>query len=100
MAPNISAPTGVLHETDEEISFQHQEVKNNKDGYKLRLVWRNIILFAYLHAASIYGFYLMFTSAKLLTSGWGKFRLFELQFNRRIERNFPNLKLMIMTKIT
>ncbi|KAF5302715.1 hypothetical protein FQR65_LT08457 [Abscondita terminalis] len=80
MAPNISAPTGVLHETDEEITttVQHISQETKKpDEYKLRLVWRNIFLFAYLHALALYGFYLMFTSAKILTSLWG-FVLYQL----------------------
>ncbi|KAJ8928062.1 hypothetical protein NQ314_019409 [Rhamnusium bicolor] len=69
MAPNISMPTGVLHEHDDEVraNFIPPEVVKPSDR-KLELVWRNIILFAYLHLIGLYGFYLMFTSAKLATS--------------------------------
>lgn len=73
MAPNISIPTGVLHETDEEISALEipQEVVKPEER-KVELVWRNIILFAYLHAAALYGLWLMFTSARIWTSLLGK----------------------------
>jgi stearoyl-CoA desaturase (delta-9 desaturase) len=74
MAPNISFPTGVLHETDDEISAIDTPAEVTKpDDRKLKLVWRNIILFAYLHLAALYGLWLMFTSAKLATSAYGKF---------------------------
>lgn len=78
MAPNISAPTGVLMETDEEVPMVPHipEVKKSQDR-KLHLVWRNIILFAYLHIASVYGFILMFTSARIYTTLWG-FLLYQL----------------------
>ncbi|KAL1123029.1 hypothetical protein AAG570_002117 [Ranatra chinensis] len=34
------------------------------------VVWRNVIMFGYLHLAAVYGMYLALTSAKLLTSAW------------------------------
>lgn len=39
----------------------------------LQIVWRNVLVFIYLHAAAIYGFYLCFTAAKLATLAWGEF---------------------------
>jgi len=88
MAPNATTPTqppsnkeeqivkqaqitGVLNEEDAESS----EFINLKDVSKLKhaekreykLVWRNIILFAYMHVAAIYGGFLMLTSAKWAT---------------------------------
>lgn len=78
MAPNSSAPTGVLLETDEEVpTMPHISEVKQPEKYKLRLVWRNIILFAYLHIAALYGFVLMFTSARIYTSLWG-FLLYQL----------------------
>lgn len=76
MAPNVSMPTGVLHETDEDINVESlpQKPKEQNDR-KVQLVWRNIILFAYLHLAAVYGLYLLFTSAKLLTVVFGKLNL-------------------------
>lgn len=73
MAPNICYPTGVLHETDEDLALDAVPAPPTKpDDRKLELVWRNIILFAYLHLAALYGVWLMFTSAKLATSVLGK----------------------------
>lgn len=68
MAPNVSLPTGVLHECDDEVSTHviAEEFEKPSDR-KLQLVWRNIILFIYLHIVAVYGFYLCFTSAKWLT---------------------------------
>lgn len=37
------------------------------------IVWRNVILFAYLHLAGLYGALLMFTSAKIATTIFGMF---------------------------
>lgn len=81
MAPNItSAPTGVLFENDPDLgddsSFQPEQVKtqtsssSKEDTYRLRIVWRNVILFVYLHMAALYGAWLMITSAKIQTSIW------------------------------
>lgn len=78
MAPNISTPTGVLFEDDnvetlgipEVESFEgHPKSVPNKD-YKLKIVWRNVILFIYLHAAALYGAYLMLFSASWPTVIW------------------------------
>lgn len=74
MAPNISVATGVLHEHDEEViatDVPKEVVEPEKR--KPQLVWRNIILFVYLHLAALYGIYLMFTSARIYTSLFGKF---------------------------
>lgn len=71
MAPcQDNDPTGVLNENDLEV-----DTKNVDYGIKPRrynYVWRNIILYVYLHVVSIYGIYLVFTSAKLLTTIQGK----------------------------
>jgi len=82
MAPNISnvsVPTGVLHETDDEVSPVHTPASVNEKQEKrpLQLVWRNIILFVYLHLGAVYGLYLMFVSARIYTSIWG-FALYQL----------------------
>lgn len=79
MAPNItSAPTGVLHEEDEEIidTIGNDSKKLSSqvpEKRELKLVWRNILLFIYLHVAAVWGMYLMLTSAKLATVAFGKF---------------------------
>jgi len=67
MSPNASKETGVLHETDDEVFAQNHPVEQKPENRKIQLVWRNIILFAYLHIASLYGAYLMFASASVYT---------------------------------
>ncbi|CAH1957824.1 unnamed protein product [Acanthoscelides obtectus] len=69
MAPKTSIPTGVLHEQDDEVILNQipPEVVKPSER-KVELVWRNIILFGYLHLVAVYGLYRMFTSAKLYTS--------------------------------
>jgi len=74
MAPNLSAtaPTGVLFEDDsltsqQEIMPPKEATKPLRKGSK-KIVWRNVLLFIYLHIAAFYGAWLALTSAKLLTS--------------------------------
>lgn len=70
MAPNVvSMATGVLHENDDEISASIIPPEVSKpQPRKIELVWRNIIIFIFLHAVALYGVYYMFTSAKLATT--------------------------------
>lgn len=79
MAPNVSLPTGVLHECDDDISTRviAEEVQKPTER-KLELVWRNIILFIYLHMVGLYGLYLCFTSAKWRTVIFGEYKDFHL----------------------
>ncbi|XP_069688717.1 acyl-CoA Delta-9 desaturase-like [Periplaneta americana] len=77
MAPNItSSPTGVLFEDDtiETVTLPTIETKTDDskpaEKYKRKIVWRNVILFVYLHMAALYGAYLMLTSCKLITAIW------------------------------
>lgn len=82
MTPNITASTtGPLYEEDltkldtKEVQARSNE-NNGPEKRKIQPVWRNIILFAYLHIAALYGVYLCFTSAKLYTTLFGKFHLY------------------------
>lgn len=52
-------------------SSQSQDVSNDKEP-PMQIVWRNVLIFIYLHAAALYGFYLCFTAAKAATLGWCK----------------------------
>lgn len=65
---DISA-SGVLNENDEVVDevVKQSSVTPHTGRRKVKLVWRNIILFAYLHAAAVYGFWLMLTSAQWKT---------------------------------
>lgn len=84
MAPNISTPTGVLFEGDsvdnvaipEVESFEGHPKSSSAKDIKIKIVWRNVILFAYLHAAALYGAYLMLFSASWPTVIWGKLFVF------------------------
>ncbi|XP_012276446.1 acyl-CoA Delta(11) desaturase isoform X1 [Orussus abietinus] len=72
MAPNItSTPTGVLFE-DETIELertgQETEILKEKRSYTRSIVWKNVLIFSYLHLGALYGLYLVFTSAKLATT--------------------------------
>jgi len=50
------------------------ETKSKSEkSYEKVIVWRNVILFAVLHLASIYGFYLLIFNAKLATIAWTLF---------------------------
>jgi stearoyl-CoA desaturase (delta-9 desaturase) len=66
--------SGVLDENDAETV--DGALKAQSQGYarrrNMKLVWRNIILFAYLHVAAVYGLWLMLTSAKFVTGVFGK----------------------------
>lgn len=80
MPPNATSNvmvecTGVLNECDAEtidggLDKNIVELKHANDR-KLKLVWRNIILFAYVHLAAIYGAWLILTSARVYTSIFG-----------------------------
>lgn len=67
--------SGVLNEFDAETA--DGGLVKRQEGYagrrKIRLVWRNIILFAYLHIAAVYGLWLMLTSAQFITGVFGEF---------------------------
>lgn len=63
--PNVS---GVLNETDVDPVDAGKKSSSASTGRRnIKLVWRNIILFAYLHLAAVYGFYLMLASAQWKT---------------------------------
>lgn len=68
MAPNVTCPpTGVLFENENVIDTQSNETSREKSKYVRRIVWRNVVIFLYLHIASLYGIYLACTSAKWMT---------------------------------
>lgn len=63
--------TGVLSD-DENLDYLTKEPENDEDNpkynYKREIVWRNVILFLFLHIFALYGVYRIFTSAKILTT--------------------------------
>ncbi|CAD6992308.1 unnamed protein product [Ceratitis capitata] len=64
--------TGVLFEQDAETYdgglVKDIEILKKAEKRRLKLVWRNIIAFVYVHLAAVYGLWLMLTSAKWQTS--------------------------------
>lgn len=77
MAPNLVSvmPTGVLYEGNTPLTEPEKiNAEKKEEKRPLKIVWRNAILFAYLHVAAIYGFYLAITSAKLYTNLFGRLR--------------------------
>lgn len=63
MAPNVVTSTITC-----EATVPNPPVKK---PYKRTIVWRNVLLFVYLHLAALYGLYLMLFSAKLATVAFG-----------------------------
>ncbi|CAH1381448.1 hypothetical protein MTP99_005385 [Tenebrio molitor] len=45
-------------------------VRTTKPQYRLQIVWRNVLIFSYLHIAGIYGIYYMFTLMQWRTLLW------------------------------
>lgn len=79
MPPNATSVvecTGVLNECDAEtvdggLEKNVVELKHADKDTKLKLVWRNILLFGYVHAAGLYGAFLLLTSARIYTGIFG-----------------------------
>lgn len=79
MPPNATSAvecTGVLDECDAEtvdgaLDKNVVELKHANER-ELKLVWRNIILFAVVHLSAVYGLWLLLTSARIYTSIFGK----------------------------
>lgn len=67
--------SGVLNEND--VETVDGGLEKRQEGYagrrNIKLVWRNIILFVYLHIAAVYGLWLMFASAQWKTGIFGKY---------------------------
>lgn len=81
MPPNATSNavecTGVLNECDAETidgGLDKDVVELKHANYrKIKLVWRNIILFGYVHLAAVYGAYLMLSSARIYTGLFGNY---------------------------
>lgn len=68
MAPNVVMETGVLNEFDQEVVGTSDSQHTVQEKREYQLVWRNILLFVYLHLSALYGVYLMFAGAKIQTT--------------------------------
>lgn len=58
---------------DVKASISDASSSTTTEKVPVKIVWRNVILFAYLHLASLYAIYRMFTSAKWQTNIFGEF---------------------------
>lgn len=69
--------SGVLFETDGQTSDlgldKDVSVLKKATPRKHELVWFNILWFLFLHISSVYGLYLVFTSAKWQTNVFGEY---------------------------
>ncbi|XP_012259113.2 acyl-CoA Delta-9 desaturase-like isoform X2 [Athalia rosae] len=86
MAPNLlgSTATLFLEATQEDVRQSKKSTEptpstpktvakkseSNETTYEWKIVWHNVIAFLYLHLGALYGIYLFFVSAKLLTFVW------------------------------
>lgn len=58
----------------------HLTQQNKKQPHQA-IVWRNVMLFGYLHLAALYGVLLMFTSAKIATTIFGMLNNLNIKYN-------------------
>lgn len=56
----------------------NSKIFTNENKQHQTIVWRNVILFAYLHLAALYGVLLIFTSAKMFTIIFGMLPTYKL----------------------
>jgi hypothetical protein len=47
-------------------------VRTTKPQYRWQIVWRNVLIFIYLHVAASFGIYYMFTLMQWRTLLWGE----------------------------
>ena len=68
--------------------------RSEKDNWSAmdHIIWMNVFWFSLLHVTALYGAYLAFTQAKLLTVLWGRFFAFLVDFQIvQIRNHFPFL---------
>ena len=68
------------HDSESEIHAIHDGSKDEasestvaQPEFKREIVWRNVVIMGYMHAAAAYGLYLCFTSAMIKTTVLGLF---------------------------
>lgn len=70
---SLRDPTSYIRNgTDQKYAINETADSSNRKFWSL-IVWRNVILFLYVHLAAIYGFYLAFTKIKGITTVWGEY---------------------------
>jgi stearoyl-CoA desaturase (delta-9 desaturase) len=75
MPPNVtSSRTEVLYTPETTLNSSSEKrdgVEKPARKYRTEIVWPNVVGHFYLNMAALYGVYLIFSSAKLLTVVWG-----------------------------
>lgn len=70
------SPTGVLFENDEIEKNDEKTTETHSEepqkNYKMEIVWLNFTYILFLNIAAMYAIYLVFTSAKIATTIYGK----------------------------
>nr|ABA39443.1 delta-9 desaturase [Diaprepes abbreviatus] len=69
--PLPSLPTGPLEECDDVTTDKIPQTAYEPDDRKVEIVWRNVVVMGILHLVALYGLYLVFTSAMLITTLYG-----------------------------
>ena len=74
MPPNVQTQTvnEIASTSFADVKLVQEKKKSTVKPRHEQIVWRNVVLMAYLHLAALYGVYLCFTSAKWKTSALGK----------------------------
>lgn len=76
MPPLIKNRAQDAEEEVRSIIDEKQDINDNTESstkeYRLQIVWRNVVIMAYLHIAAVYGLYLVFTAAMFKTFIAGK----------------------------
>lgn len=75
--PRLSIKNRYAEEEVRSIIDDKQDINDNshsskQEEYRLQIVWRNVVIMAYLHIAAVYGLYLAFTAANFKTVVAGK----------------------------
>lgn len=91
MAPNLfgSSATLFLEASQQDVSQKKsaaektltqkllvQKAQSANPEYRWKIVWRNMIAFAYLHLGALYGLYILIVAAKFYTFLWSTFHLY------------------------
>ncbi|XP_011878891.1 PREDICTED: acyl-CoA Delta(11) desaturase-like [Vollenhovia emeryi] len=68
MVPELSETSTLNFEKS--INDKASTKESYKTGYEWKIVWRNVMIFAYIHLAALFGLYVLFFRAKYQTAIW------------------------------
>jgi hypothetical protein len=67
---NSAEPVQII--SKQELPQSKSYVRSTKPQYRWQIVWRNVLIFIYLHVTAIFGIYYMFTLMQWRTFVWGE----------------------------